>query len=95
MGSNPIFVKFFYFAKILNLDDRYENTPIVVFGDLNYTRNEVEDSFRSVTDRKFKMVAKRDQAIYTREQATFLGVQRSYLDYFIVKNLSNYTLDIL
>jgi hypothetical protein len=81
-------------AKILNLDYRYENTPFVIFGDLNYRREDVEKQFNSVADKEFKILMKKGEEIFTREQDTYLGKQKSYLDYFIVKNLTKCSLTI-
>ncbi len=34
-------------AKLLNLDNRYESKTFVIFGDLNYRRNEIREQFKS------------------------------------------------
>jgi len=81
-------------AKILNTDYRYERTPFVIFGDLNYRREDVGKQFNSVADREFKILSMRGEEIFTREQDTYLGKQKSYLDYFIVKHLTKYSLSI-
>jgi hypothetical protein len=50
-------------AKILNLDNRYENTPFVIFVDLNYQREDAGKQFTSVADREFKILMKKGEEI--------------------------------
>ena len=81
-------------TKISHLDDRYQSAKIVVFGDLNYKRNEVHKAFKSLSDRKFTILYEEDVDTFTRSQQTINGLQKSYLDYFLVKNVQNYSMKI-
>jgi hypothetical protein len=66
-------------CKILHLDDRYLNTKIVIFGDLNYRRAEVHEAFRKLEERGFQTIHEEGIDTFTRSQLTVNGLQKSYL----------------
>ena len=76
------------------LDDRYKTTPIILFGDLNYRREELSMTFPTLLDRNFKFIYDTNPLQYTRIQQTKKGTCKSYLDYFIVKGISDYEFNI-
>jgi len=82
-------------ATIALLDDRYVSTPVVVFGDMNFRREELREKFRSLFERSFRFIFDDDPEQYTRSQKTVNGIQRSYLDYFLVKNVFDFDFHIL
>ena len=76
------------------LDRRYESTPIVLFGDLNYRRNELQSRFPLLYRRNFKFIFDPSESQFTRSLDTVNGLQKSYLDYFVVKNVKKLTFSI-
>jgi len=76
------------------LDRRYNDTAILIFGDLNYRRDLIESKFSSLVRRGFKIIFENNPEQYTRSQETIKGTLRSYLDYYIIKNLRDFDLTI-
>ena len=81
-------------TKLLLLDDRYRNTKIIIFGDINYKRHEIQESLRKIEEKGFKILYDKDPDSFTRSQQTIKGLQQSYLDYIMVKNVNNFTMRI-
>jgi hypothetical protein len=77
-----------FIAIIDALNKKYENTPFVIFGDLNYKREELNDKFNLLFQKKFNFIYDTDPDQFTRIQETINGTQKNYLDYFIIKNIS-------
>jgi hypothetical protein len=75
-------------STIKQLDSVYKDTPILIFGNLNYGRDTIEKKF-PLNNRGFSLLYDRDDEAYTRYQLTKNGVEQSYLDYYITKNISN------
>ena len=78
---------------IKQLDDKYVNTPIIIFGDLNCKRKDVKKKF-DLENRGFKFIYDEDENAITRYQETKNGIETNYLDYFITKNVKNVKLTI-
>jgi len=76
------------------LDRRYNDTAILIFGDFNYRRDLIESKFSSLVRRGFKIIFDSNPEQYTRSQDTIKGTPRSYIDYFIIKNLRDFDLTI-
>ncbi len=74
------------------LDRRYNDTAILIFGDFNYRRDLIESKFSSLVRRGFKIIFDSNPEQYTRSQDTIKGTPRSYIDYFIIKNLRDFDL---
>jgi hypothetical protein len=81
-------------AVIKTLDCRYKDTPIVIFGDLNYRREKISRVFQDLVVKGFKIVQNDSPSSFTRSQQTILGLQKSYLDYFLIKNIQDYNFSI-
>jgi len=79
---------------ILSMDERYLNTPIITFGDFNYKRKQINKVFESLTIRNFKFIHSNNPHHYTRSQMCKDKLQVSYLDYFLIKNVSDFKFKI-
>jgi hypothetical protein len=80
----------FIVSTIKHLDT---NTRILVFGDMNYDRENIDKKF-PLEKRGFEFIYDEDVEAFTRYQPTKNGVEKSYLDYYIAKNISNTALYI-
>ncbi len=78
---------------IMELDDMYRDTPIVVFKDLNVKRDAVTRKVM-LENRGFKAIFETHPDAYTRKEEVLQILKKSYLDYFLTKNLRDTKLEL-
>jgi hypothetical protein len=76
---------------LLGLNKKYEDTPIVLFGDLNYRREQIDKVFKKILDVGFKFIFSNDPEDFT----FFRDDCKSYLDYFVTKGIKDYVFEII
>jgi len=81
-------------AAIERINLNYKDTPIVIFADFNYPRDEIRHKFKNLTDVGFKFIYSPDPEMYTRSQKYGDTIQQSYLDYFLIKNIGEFRFTI-
>ena len=81
-------------ALIERINVTYIDTPIIIFGDFNYKRNEIKKRFDKLLKVDFEFVYDDDPEMYTRSQLVNGKMQQSYLDYILVKNVTGFNLTI-
>jgi hypothetical protein len=76
-------------TKISLVDKRYRSTSIIVFGDLNYRRGDVNKAFKELEQRGFVIIYDINPESFTRSQLVLGNLKKSYLDYFMIKEVKN------
>ena len=76
------------------LNQRYSNTPIIIFGDFNCNREEAEKRHANVTQLGYKLIYDEDKEAFTRSETRKKKEIKSYLDYFMVRHLTDFDFSI-
>ncbi len=82
--------------RLILLRRKYNNLTLVLFGDLNMSREEVKDKLSTeIEPLGFKIWYKNNKNEYTREQSVKGIIKKSYLDYMITFGIDNINFQIL
>lgn len=75
---------------------RYKDSKLILFGDLNINRKRLVNKLKELQgeNKELKAIFDLDEKVFTRYRETVNGIQESYLDYFIINNIKEYTFSI-
>jgi hypothetical protein len=82
-------------STICFINNRFKDSPIVIFGDMNYYRVIINEKFRDITRHNYKILYSDHPNAYTRYSEDINGKHYTYIDYFIVKNIKLYRMNII